>query len=153
MCFVFIENVQEVIVTRTTDLTNEEIVNDAKRWNLLNVETLNNVPHSELRSRANALSTLKFDNISLNQNSQLSNANYYPTINKAPDTSTPVKSIFKLKTAVAHNLLRNNTWNSPDEPPAKRIRNEEKNLNNDLSIIQNIFEGIDGDEMFDEFCC
>lgn len=99
----------------------------------------------------NALSNLKLNNILLDRNSQQSNTDYQIN-NNTSDTSTHIKSFFKLKTPVAHNLLENNLWNSPGEPPAKRIRNEENDSNSDLSIIQNIFEGINEDEMFNDFC-
>lgn len=158
--FIFKDNVEEVIVTRTTNLTNEEIVNNAKRFNLFNLESLNNNPHSEIKSRMTALNNLKLHNVSLDENSQLSNyTSHTSTVNINPIESTPVKSFFKLKTPVSHNFL-NNSWNLPEEPPAKRIRNEESKLkneenclNNEISIIQNIFEGIDEDEMFNDFCC
>lgn len=145
---------QEVIVTRTTDLTNEEVVNEARRPIAFNTETLNISQHSEIRSRFTALNNLKLHNILLDQNSQLSNV--------IPAQSTPVKSVFKLKSSIASNLLKiNSSCNISEEPPFKRIRNEEELLvkteenvlNHEMSIIQNIFEGIDEDEMFNDFCC
>jgi len=46
------------------------------------------------------------------------------------------------------------------EPPAKRLKNEEykskteeKYTNNEISIIENIFEGINEEELFNDFCC
>lgn len=157
--YIFIDNIEEVIVTRTTNLTNEEIVNNAKRFNLFNLETLNNNPHSEIKSRMTALHNLKLHNVS-DENSQLSNyTSHMSTVNINPAKSTPIKSFFKLKTPVSQNFL-NNSWNLSDEPPTKRIRNEECKLkneenysNNEISIIQNTFEGIDEDEMFNDFCC
>lgn len=146
----FIDNVQEVIVTRTTNLTNEEIVNDAKSFNLFNMDTLINSPCSEIKSRMIALNNLKLNNVSLDQNS---------TSRVGKNNSTPVKSLFKLNVPVSHQFF-NNSWNVPEEPPAKRTRHEERTLkneekysNNEMSIIQNIFEGIDEDEMFSDFCC
>lgn len=149
---IFTENVQEVIVTRTTDLTNEEVVNEARQRTVFNVNTLNISPHSEIRSRFTALNNLKRHNILLDQNSQSSN----PDI---PVQSTPVKSVFKLKSSVASSLLKINNSYISEEPPVKRIRNEEKiqvkteekDSNNEMSIFQNIFEGIDEDEMFNDF--
>lgn len=154
----FIDNVQEVIVTRTTNMTNEDIVNDAKRFNLFNMETLINNPYSEIKSRMTALNNLKLNNVSLGQNSELLNSTSHIVKNNAAE-STPVKSIFKLNVPVSQKFF-NNSWNVPEEPPAKRTRREECKLkseenysNNEMSIIQNIFEGIDEDEMFNDFCC
>lgn len=155
----FIEDTQEVIVTKTTDLTNEEIVNDAKRWNMFNIESMNITSHDEIKSRITALNNLKFHTISLNQNSQLSNGNYQTT-NTIPVQTTLVKNVFIPKTPVARDLIKNYSCNTSEEPPAKRIKNEECKLktienysNNENSIIENIFEGIDEEEMFNDFCC
>lgn len=157
MC-IFIDNLDEVIVTRTTNLTNEEIICTAKRFNLFNLETLNNNPHSEIKSRMTALNNLKLHNASLDENSQPSNSTTH-TVNINPAETTSVKSFFKLKVPVSHNFL-NNSRNLSEEPPAKRIKNkeckfknEENCSNNEISIIQNIFEGINEDEMFNDFCC
>jgi len=155
-----LENVQEVIVTRTTDMTNEEIINGSKQWNAFNIEALNkNSPSVMIKSRMNAFNNLKLHNILTDHSSQPSNANYQIT-NNTPGQSTPVKSFFKPKTPVAHNLFKSvSTVSSsfPEEPPTKRTRNEFKPenqySNNEISIIQNIFEGIDEDEMFNDFCC
>ncbi|XP_022162008.1 uncharacterized protein LOC111027857 isoform X2 [Myzus persicae] len=153
-------DVQEVIVTRTTDMTNEEIVNGAKQWNAFNVEASNKNSHSViLKSRMNPLNNLKLHNILTDHSSQPSNANYQIT-NNTHGQSTPVKILFKPKTSIAHNLFKSVPTvsnNFPEEPPTKRTRNEFKTedqySNNDTSIIQNIFEGIDEDEMFNDFCC
>jgi len=139
-------------------MTNEEIVNGAKQWNAFNVEDLNKTSHSVInKSRIN---NLKLHNISTDHSTQPSNANYQIT-KYSPDKSTPVKSFFKPKTPIAHNLFKNVptvSRNFPEEPPTKRIRNEfetneDQYSNNEISIIQNIFEGIDEDEMFNDFCC
>lgn len=158
---IFIENIQEVVVTRTTDLTNEEIINNAKRLNIFNAEALNKNPHSEIKNRMTALNNLKLHNVLLDQHSQLSNANNSQIATNTPARSTPVKSLFSPKTPVAHTLFQVESCNLPEQPPTKRIRNEEcisfkteKNVpNNEMSIIQNIFEGIDEEEMFNDFCC
>lgn len=155
-----LENVQEVIVTRTTDMTNEEIINGSKQWNTFNVEAFNKNSHSVvIKSRMNALNNLKLHNILTDHSSQPSNANYQIT-NNTPGQSTPVQSFFKPKTPVAHNLFKcvpTVSSSFPEEPPTKRTKNEYKPenqyLNNEISIIQNIFEGIDEDEMFNDFCC
>jgi len=155
-----LEDVEEVIVTRTTDMTNEEIVNGAKQWNAINVEAFNKNSHSEMiKSRINVLNNLKLHNILTDQSSQPSNADYQIT-NTTPSQSTPVKSFFKPKIPIAHNLFKSVPTVSssfPEEPPAKRMRNEfkpeDQYSNNEISIIQNIFEGIDEDEMFNDFCC
>lgn len=154
------ENVEEVIVTRTTDMTNEEIVNGANQWNAFNVEAFNKNSHSvNIKSRMNVLNNLKLHKISTDYSSQPSNANYQIT-NNTPGQSTPVKSVFKPKTPIAHNLFKSIPTVSssfPEEPPTKRTRNEfkpeDQYSNNEISIIQNIFEGIDEDEMFNDFCC
>lgn len=157
--YFFAENVDEVIVTRTTELTNEQIVNDAKRWDMFSIETSSKNPQSDIRSRISALNNLKIHNISLSQSSQLSDVNYNTTPKETIAQSTPVKEFFKPKTAIAHNLLSNDSKNLSEEPPTKRKRNEECNLkaneqnSNEISIIQNIFEGIDENEMFDDFYC
>ncbi|VVC37010.1 Hypothetical protein CINCED_3A001216 [Cinara cedri] len=157
----FASDTGEVIVTRTTDLTNKEIVNDAKRWNISNnLVSTRITAHDEIRSRMIALNNLKLHTISLNQNSQPSNLDYQTTKN-VPLQTTPVKNIFVPKAPVAHNLIKNYSCNKLfEEPPAKRIRNDEyefKNIDNyshnERSIIENIFEGIDEEEMFNDFCC
>lgn len=96
-----------------------------------------------------ALNNLKSHNISIDQT----------TNNNTPVRSTHVKSLFKPKISVV-NLIKNVSCNVPEEPPTKRIRNEkciskfeENDVNNEMSIIQNMFEGINEDEMFDDFCC
>lgn len=79
---------------------------------------------------------------------------------------TPVRSslvnnsFFKPKTPVAHILLKNDSRDLIEEPPIKRLRNEEnkfkteeKYTNIEKSIIENIFEGIDEEDMFNDFCC
>jgi len=151
-----LEDVQEVIVTRTTDMTNEEIINGAKQWNAFNMEDLNKNSHSVInKSRMNALNNLKSHNILTDHSSQPSNANYQIT-NNTLAKSTPVKSFFKPKTSIAHNLFKNVptvSSNFSEEPPTKRTKNEFKTEDNEISIIQNIFEGIDEDEMFNDFCC
>lgn len=154
----FIEDTQEVIVTKTTDLTNEEIVNNAKKWNMFSIESMSITSHDEIKSRITALNNLKFHTNSLNQNSQLSNGNYQLT-NNIPVQTTAVKNVFIPKTPVAHDLIKN-YCNTSEEPPAKRLKNEESKLktvenysNNEKSIIENIFEGIDEEEMFNDFCC
>ncbi|KAL4096760.1 hypothetical protein QTP88_021651 [Uroleucon formosanum] len=154
------ENVQEVIVTRTIDMTNEEIINGSKQWDAFNVEAFNKNSHSGvIKSRINALNNLKLHNILTDHSSQPSNANYQ-IANNTPGQSTTVKSFFKPKTPVAHNLFKcvpTVSSSFPEEPPTKRTKNEFKPenqyLNNEISIIQNIFEGIDEDEMFNDFCC
>lgn len=141
-------------------MTNEEIVNGAKQWNAFNVEASNKNSHSViLKSRMNPLNNLKLHNILTDHSSQPSNANYQIT-NNTHGQSTPVKILFKPKTSIAHNLFKSVPTvsnNFPEEPPTKRTRNEFKTedqySNNDTSIIQNIFEGIDEDEMFNDFCC
>jgi len=155
-----LEDVQEVIVTRTTDMTNENIVNGAKQWNAFNVEALNKNSHSVVvKNRINTLNNLKLHNILTDHSSQPSISNSQIT-NNTPGKSTPVKSCFKPKTPIAHNLFKRIPAVSsgfPEEPPTKRTRNELKTedqySNNEVSIIQNIFEGIDEDEMFNDFCC
>jgi len=155
-----LEDVQEVIVTRTTDMTNEEIVNGAKQWNAFNVEALNKNSHSLIiKSRMNPLNSLKLHNILTDHSSQPSNANCQIT-NNTHGQSTAVKSFFKPKTPIAHNLFKNVptvSSNFSEEPPTKRTKNEFKTedqySNNETSIIKNIFEGIDEDEMFNDFCC
>ncbi|XP_060835049.1 uncharacterized protein LOC132918014 [Rhopalosiphum padi] len=154
------EDVQRVIITRTTDMTNYEIVNRAKQWNAYNVEALNKNSNSLIiKNRTNMLNNLKSPSILTDHSSLPSNANYQIT-NNTPGQSTTIKKVFKPKTPVVHNLFKNVpsvSSNFPEEPPTKRIRNELKNedqcSNNDISIIQNIFEGIDEDEMFNDFCC
>lgn len=91
------------------------------------------------------------------ENTQLPNS-YNQFVNNTPIQSKPTKHLFKPKTPVAHNLIKNYN-NLAEEPPAKRIRNDEcelktdeVNLNNDMSIIQNIFEGINEEDIFNEFC-
>lgn len=155
-----IEDLQEVVVTRATDLTNEEIINDAKRWNLFNTEALNKNPHSEIKNRMTALNNLKLHNMLLDQNSELSDIDNNQTATNTPARSILVKNVFTPKTPVAHTLFRVDSCSLKEEPPSKRIRNEEGNFktekncsNNEMSIIQNIFEGIDEDEMFNDFCC
>jgi len=141
-------------------MTNEEIVNEAKQWNAFNVEDLNKNSHSVInKSRMNTLNNLKLHNVSTDHISQPSNANYQIK-NNTPDKSTPVKKFFKPKTPIAYNFLKNVptvSSNFPEEPPTKRTRNEfqieDQYSNNEISIIQNIFEGIDEDEMFKDFCC
>jgi len=155
-----LEDVEEVVVTRTTDMTNEEIVNGANQWNAFNVEAFNKNSHSmNIKSRMNALNNLKLHNISTNHSSQPSNVNYQIT-NNTPGQSSPVKSFFKPKTPIAHKLFKSVPTVSssfPEEPPTKRTRNEfkpeDQYSNNEISIIQNIFEGIDEDEIFNDFCC
>lgn len=107
-----------------------------------------------------AINNLKLHNFISDGKSQVSNTNNYQTANNTPVQSTPQKSLFKPKTPVAHSLFRVNSCHLPEEPPTKRIRNEECNLkikdtdtNNEMSLIQNMFEGIDEDEMFNDFCC
>lgn len=158
----FIEDTEEVIVTRTTELRNEDIVNEALRNNIFNVENLNKHPHSEIRSRMNALNNLKLHNISLEHDSQQLNT-IYQTSNNTNNTSnqlTPIKNLFKPKTPVAQKLFKNYSNNLLEEPPAKRTKNEQFITNtesndskNEMSIIQNIFDGINEDEMFNDFCC
>lgn len=121
------------------------------------METLNKNPHSEIRNRMNALDNLKLHNILLDENIQLSNSNNQ-TVKNTPIQSTSIKNVFKPKTPLAHNLLKN--YNAAEEPPTKRIRNEECELktdevysNNEMSIIQNIFEGINEEDIFNDFCC
>jgi hypothetical protein len=160
--FIFIEDSDEVIVTRTTELRNEDIVNEAIRHNICNVENLNKNPHSEIRSRMNALNNLKLHNISLEHDLQQLNTNYQ-TSNNTKNTSnqwTPIKNVFKPKTPVAQKLFKNHSNNLLEEPPAKRtkkeqfiINTESNNSKNEMSIIQNIFDGINEDEMFNDFCC
>lgn len=157
---IIIEDLQEVIITRTTDLTNEEIINDAKRWNLFNAEALNKNPRSEIKNRMTALNNLKIHNILLDQNSQPSSIDNNQSATNTPTRSIPVKNVFTPKTAVAHTLFQVDSCNLTEEPPSKRIRNEESNFkteknnsNNEMSIVQNMFEGIDEDEMFNDFCC
>lgn len=160
MCVhLFVEDIQEVIVTRITDLSNEEIVNDAKRWNVFNTETLNKSPHSEISSRMIALHNLKLPNNVLDQSSQQSNTNSWVS-KTTPVQSTPVKSFFKPKTPIAQNLFKIGSYDSLEEPPTKRLRNEECKSrteqiysNNEMSIIENLFEGINEDEIFSDFCC
>jgi len=156
-----LEDVQEVIVTRTTDMTNENIVNGAKQWNAVNVEALNKNSHSMIvKNQINALDNSKLHNILTDHSSQPSISNSQIT-NNTPDQSTPaIKSFFKPKTPIAHNLFKRIPTISssfPEEPPTKRTRNElkieDQCSNNEVSIIQNIFEGIDEDEMFNDFCC
>jgi len=113
-------------------------------------------PHSEIRNRSIALDHLKLNNNLLNQNSQISNTNYQK-INITPDKLT--KSLFKPKTPLAQHLFKNDSFNLM-EPPAKRLKNEEckskteeKYTNNEISIIENIFEGINEEELFNDFCC
>jgi len=138
-----------VTVSRTTHLTNEEIIDDAKQWRLLNVDTISD---TKIKSGTNALDNLKMTNTLLSdQNSQLSNTSHQTINNTSSTTRTFVKSFFRPKTPVAHKLLQTNTRNSSEEPPVKRIRNEEEYSNNDQSIIRNIFEGIDEDELFNDF--
>lgn len=154
-----LEDVQEVIVTRTTDMTNENIVNGAKQWNAINVEALNKNSHSVIvKNRINALDNSKLHNILTEHSSQASISNFQ--ITNTPGQSIPVKSFFKPKTPIAHNLFKRIPTVSSsfrEEPPTKRTRNELKTedqySNNEVSIIQNIFEGIDEDEMFNDFCC
>lgn len=123
------------------------------------LESMSVTPHDEIKSRMTALNNLKLHNISLNQNSQLSNLNYQTT-NNIPVQTTPVKNVFIPKTPVANNLMKNYSCKTLEEPPTKRIRNEECKLrivenysNNEMSIIENIFEGVDEEELFNDFCC
>lgn len=155
----FTDDAQEVIVTRTTDLTNEEIVSNAKRWNVFNSETLSKSPYSEIRCRMAALNNLKSDTHLLCQSSQLSDIDYQ-TNDLTPVQSMPINRCFKPKTPIAHNLFKNNSSNLLEEPPAKRLRNEESDLKtqenysiHEMSMIENIFEGINEDEIFSDFCC
>lgn len=107
-----------------------------------------------------ALNNLKIQSVLLDQNSQLSNIDNNPTAINTPARSIPIKNVFTPKTPVAHTLFQVNSCNLTGEPPSKRIKNDENNFktekndsNNEMSIIQNIFEGIDEDEMFNDFCC
>ncbi|CAI6348402.1 unnamed protein product [Macrosiphum euphorbiae] len=161
--FIFSNNTYYIgrqIIEEYLDMTNEEIVNGANQWNAFNVEALNKNSHSvNIKSRMNALNNLKLHNISTNHSSQPSNVNYQIT-NNIPGQSSPVKSFFKPKTPIAHKLFKSVPTVSssfPEEPPTKRTRNEfkpeDQYSNNEISIIQNIFEGIDEDEMFNDFCC
>lgn len=84
----------------------------------------------------------------------------YQSTNNSLAQSTPIKGFFKPKTPIAHNLFQNSPNNLSEEPPTKRLRNEELDLKakdstliNEMSIVQNIFEGIDEDEMFNDFYC
>lgn len=136
-------------------MTNEEIVNGAKQWNAYNnVETLNKNSQSDVKSRMNALNNLKLHNVLTDHSTQPSNANHQNT-NDTPSQSTPVKSFFKPKTSVVQNLFKSHSSNFPEEPPTKRTRNESKTedqySNNEMTIIQNMFEGIDENEMFNDF--
>jgi len=81
-------------------------------------------------------------------------------LNLTPVHLASVNSSFKPKTPVAHILFKNDSSDSIEEPPFKRLKNEESKLkteekysNNELSIIEDIFEGINEDEMFNDFCC
>jgi len=131
-------------------MTNEEIVNVAKQWNSFNVEALNKSSGSVIiENKMNVLNKLKLHNILTDHSSQPSNTNYQIT-NNTPGQSTPVQHFFKPKTSVVHNLFKSDSNNFP-EPPTKRTKNEYSN--NEISIIQNIFEGIDEEEMFNDFCC
>lgn len=98
-------------------------------------------------------------NISLDHNSQQLNTDYQ-TPNNTSSQSTPIKNLFKPKTPVAQKLFKNYSRNLSEEPPAKRTRNEQLISNtesndskNEMSIILNVFDGINEDEMFNDFCC
>lgn len=107
-----------------------------------------------------ALNNLKSHNIPIDQNTRISNVNDQTVNNHTPARSTHVKSVFKPKTPIANNLMKNFSRNVPEEPPTKRVRHEEckskceeKDVDNEKFIIQDMFEGINEDEMFDDFYC
>lgn len=119
------------------------------------METFIETPHSEIRTRMTALNNLKLHNILHDENCQLSNTQ---SVNNSTAQSTPIKNIFKPKISIAHNLLKK--YSVAEEPPAKRIKDDDCELdtakidsNNEIFIIQNTFEGIDQDEIFNDFCC
>lgn len=83
-----------------------------------------------------------------------------PNNSNTSNRLSPIKNPFKPKIPVAQKLFQNNSCSLSEEPPAKRTRNEQfisntepKHSKNEMSIIQNIFDGIDEDEMFNDFCC
>jgi len=141
-------------------MTNDEIVSGAKQCNAYNAEDLNKNSNSIIKkSRMNILNNLKLDDILTDHSTIPSNANCQIK-NNTPGQLTPAKSIFTPRTSVVHNLFKSVPSipsNFPEEPPTKRTRNEPKAKDqysdNEISIIQNIFEGIDENEMFNDFCC
>ncbi|CAH1724770.1 unnamed protein product [Aphis gossypii] len=154
------ENVQEVIVTRTTIMTNNEIVSGVKQCNAYNAEDSNKNSNSVInKSRMNILNNLKLDDTLTDHSPLPSNVNCQIK-NNTPGQLTPAKSVFTPRTSVVHNLFKSVPSISSDfseEPPTKRTKNESKTedqcSDNEISIIQNIFEGIDENEMFNDFCC
>jgi len=141
-------------------MTNDEIVSGAKQCNTYNAKDLNKNSNSEItKSRMNMLNNLKLDEI-LTDHSPLPPKVNCQIKNNTPGQLTPVKSVFTPRTSVVHNLFKSVpsvSSNFPEEPPTKRTRNESKTedqcSDNEISIIQNIFEGIDENEMFNDFCC
>ncbi|XP_050424911.1 uncharacterized protein LOC126836013 [Adelges cooleyi] len=151
---------KEVIVTRLTNLTNKQIVDAAKRWNVINLENMNKTEHCEIIDRSAALSNLKFhdSSVELNVEQGCHRSSAIEQLSSIPNDSS--KGFFKPKIPMAQHLLQSNPCSVPEEPPAKKIRNEcddyktdEKNVNNEVSVIQSIFEEMSDDALFDDFYC
>ncbi|XP_050524848.1 uncharacterized protein LOC126896252 isoform X1 [Daktulosphaira vitifoliae] len=149
------DNFHEVVITRMTSQTNEEIINTAKRWHSTDLNNLYRKESCEVSDRQVALINLKFHDTLSNS---VSDNQPKTILSNVPQNSSNSKSFFTPKIPVSQILFKN-TSNTPEEPPAKKFRkdfydnkSEDKILVNEVSAIQSIFEEID-DAMFGDFYC